>query len=669
LTKKAGIVIAIVLVASLTVSLVARGIDPTGQDPQIPEEITGAWFRAADYTGIMNRVAAGSDPDLFYADQALDNTIYVWPGFEPYRYEDEIDWQVGGKSNTWYLYFQSLRVVGYLANAGEVSGDVRYLEKAAEIIESWIDFHYQIRVPRPSVWNALRLLRAVAGTARTGGYGPYPEKAVEMIEAWFDPGAIIEMPPPYAWDDHAAASRTRNVMHFLRAYQALPEAELPNSFFEKIAAMLYQHGNWLLDERNYHPNNHGLMASMALTQIALTLPELDRDGSWKHTGIDRVRERIEADLSVERVHLEHAAAYHLLFLNLVLQVDEYLDTRGVPLFEPDDETVEEMKQYVAYMVKPDGRLPMIGDTSDGVLARHYGHPWVIYSLSDGRQGTRPPASSMVYPDAGVAILRDEWRTGSDFADTTYLMFQSKFLMPGHKHADDLGFLLYSHGEDIFVGPGVYAYDRSEYRQYVRSAQAHNTLTVDGQSYAISRDNIGKAGITAHRMDEAFDFVQGSHTMYEGVTLKRGIVFIRPSTVLVIDEAVSGADHSIQQIWNLSPAAHDLQFDKDGASFLVGENGVSVEMRQISPAEDVNHYYGHEDPVRGFISPRQWELVPVHQLEFERSGSGVVFVTQISVTGPDEQAPTIELDPDNPYRDIVVHQSDGTTLTINLEPGL
>jgi hypothetical protein len=81
---------------------------------------------------------------------------------------------------------------------------------------------------------------------------------------------------------------------------------------------------------------------------------------------------------------------------------------------------------------------------------------------------------------------------------------------------------------------------------------------------------------------------------------------------------------------------------------------------------VNHYYGQEGPVRGFISPRQGQLVPVHQLEFDSYGSGIIFVTQISVTGPDEDVPAIVVDLDAPYQDIVVHHGDGTTLTVNLD---
>ncbi len=595
---------------------------PVRHDPwrQLPDGCIEAWFRSVDYSGTLREVYPGADPDLFFANNALENNMYVHSSLEPYRYNGEIDWALPDRTNSWYLWFQSLRVVGYLANAAEVSGESRYLEKAADIIESWHDFHYDRQIP-----------------------------------------------PPYAWDDHAAASRTRNVLHFLQAYASLPEAHFPDALFQKVVGMLRQHGDWLSGETSYHFNNHGLMASIALTQLALVFPELDTIGSWKETGTQRIRERVKEDLSIEGVHMEHSPAYHHFFLILVLEAVDLFRHRGHALFLPGDATLEGMKRYLSYLLMPDSYLPQIGDTEKFRVRRHFDHPWVMYSLTAGKEGVRPCNTSMVYPDAGVAILRDEWKTGNCFAQTTYLMVQSSFTYHmGHKHADDLGLVLYSRGEDIFVGPGVYAYDSSRYRQYVRSAQAHNTLTVDGKSYALARDSIGKAGITAYRLDEAFDFVQGSHTMYDGVTLKRGIVFIRPSTILVIDEAISANEHAIQQIWNLSPAADALKFDRDGASWSVGENGVSVEIRQLRPTAGVNHYYGQDEPVRGFISRQQRELVPVHQLEFENHGNGVVFVTQISVTGPGEETPTIEVDLGNPYRSIVVRQDDGTTLTIGLE---
>jgi len=69
-------------------------------------------LRSANYAGIVAFVSRGTDPDFFYANQALDNIIHVWHRLEPYHCENEVDWEVSGKSNTWYVYFQSLRIVG-----------------------------------------------------------------------------------------------------------------------------------------------------------------------------------------------------------------------------------------------------------------------------------------------------------------------------------------------------------------------------------------------------------------------------------------------------------------------------------------------------------------------------------------------------------------------------
>jgi len=91
----------------MTTALLASSISarsaPTATYPDIspPDtRISGEEFRSAGYTGIMTVVSPVSDPELFYANQALDNIIHVELGLEPYQYENKIDWSVGDKSNT-----------------------------------------------------------------------------------------------------------------------------------------------------------------------------------------------------------------------------------------------------------------------------------------------------------------------------------------------------------------------------------------------------------------------------------------------------------------------------------------------------------------------------------------------------------------------------------------
>jgi hypothetical protein len=561
--------------------------------PQTPGG-SANWFRIMDYTGILVRILPKNDPDLFYADQALRNTIYVYSSLEPYSYESEIDWAVGDKTDTWYHYFQSLEILGYLANAAEVSGEARYIEKAASILESWFDFQN-----------------------------------------------TSQLTPARTYVDAAVANRVRNVTHFLRAWKTLSVIDFPDTLFRKIFVQIEKHAAWMLENKNYHPNNHGMMTSIALVQTALVFPDYPGSRQWLDVGMERIRERIKADLSKEGVHLEHSAFYHVFFLELVLSIEQFLKIKGISLFDPGVNIVEDMKRHVAYLVMPNGKLPLLGDTSMQKVVKTYDHPWITYSLSRGRKGTRPPNTSKVYPDAGLAVLRDKWNRGNTFLDTTYLVFQSGFHSRAHKHADDLGFILYSHGEDIFTGPGVYAYDTSNYRQYMKSTMAHNSLTVDGKNYPIIKDNVGKARITGYKLADKFDFVQGRHTMYKKVSLKRSLILIRPSTIMIIDEVLSDKEHSIQQIFNLAPGARDLEFDRDRVVFKVGNKGVKVELRQMCETRCCNHYYGDEKILRGFISPLQRKLAPVHQLEFENIGIGVVFITQIIVTGPDEDGSKLD----------------------------
>ncbi len=566
----------------------------------------------------MTRVSQKEDPQLYYANHALRNCLYAQPHLDPYCYNGKIDWAIGGHTNSWLFYFHSLKAVGFLANAAEVSRDARYLKKAAEIIESWYDFSLN----NPS-------------------------------------------PPYFAWYEASATFRVGNVIHFLRAFARLPDFHARGSFLSKLQLMLRQHADFLFQESNYRPNNHGLMASMALLQTALTFPDLKDSGLWRETALKRIRERIRGDLSAENVHREHSAFYHLFFLNLVLQVNDYLINKGISLFPPGDHIIEGMKRYLAYLVMPNGYFPRVGDTSNIALSNDYNHPFIQYSLSRGVKGTPPRGNSVVHPKAGVAILRDAWKSGEEFEKSTYVFFQAAFHSTTHKHADDLGFVLYSHGEEIFIGPGVYAYGGGKYRNYVLSTKAHNTLTVDGRNYPIKSENIGKAGLTDYLLNEAFDFVRGSHTLYKGVFLRRGIILIRPSTIVLIDEAISDSSHSIQQIFNLAPAARDLAYTQSGASFRVGEKGIKVEVRQLAEATTVRHYNGQESPLRGFCSPQQLQMIPIDQLEFERAGKKVVFATQISVAGAGETVPDIRIDLANPYSMIKVTGDQKTPLMIDL----
>jgi uncharacterized heparinase superfamily protein len=55
--------------------------------------------------------------------------------------------------------------------------------------------------------------------------------------------------------------------------------------------------------------------------------------------------------------------------------------------------------------------------------------------------------------------------------------------PGHGHADSLSFVLHIHGKPVIIDPAVSTYEVGERRDWERSTQAHNTITVQNQNSA------------------------------------------------------------------------------------------------------------------------------------------------------------------------------------------
>ena len=93
----------------------------------------------------------------------------------------------------------------------------------------------------------------------------------------------------------------------------------------------------------------------------------------------------------------------------------------------------------------------------------------------------------------------------------YFLFTAGYHSNTHKHADDLSFLLSYGKTDFFVDSGKYNYNEANvYRKYFRSTMAHNTITVDGKSYPLTKEQVNKSRIDHYKTTSSYSYVIGSH---------------------------------------------------------------------------------------------------------------------------------------------------------------
>ena len=76
------------------------------------------------------------------ASKALDNTIEPFPGYPDIQFGTTFNWEhlEPQLETTYQLYLQNLRVVGTLLAVYENSEDRALLNKASEIVNSWLDY-------------------------------------------------------------------------------------------------------------------------------------------------------------------------------------------------------------------------------------------------------------------------------------------------------------------------------------------------------------------------------------------------------------------------------------------------------------------------------------------------------------------------------------------------
>jgi len=160
--------------------------------------------------------------------------------------------------------------------------------------------------------------------------------------------------------------------------------------------------------------------------------------------------------------------------------------------------------------------------------------------------------SRVLPDSGYVVLRRPGRG--------HLIFDAGphgFLNGGHAHADALSVVLTVAGVPLLVDPGTATYTMDPaLRDRLRGAAMHNTVTIDGRSFAEPRgpfhwQSIADARMPVARLDRGPDFAVGMHAGY-GFPIVRAICSLGDGW-LIVDYAAPPRPVRADAWWHLHPS--------------------------------------------------------------------------------------------------------------------
>lgn len=480
--------------------------------------------------------------------------------------------------------------------------------------------------------NCLLMLDSLTAFAIQTENADVAKFGLSILHAWARANVGRRPASEMAWHDHATALRQNRI---LRLYEVMRRLEMLNAsehrFFIKMLAM---HANALHDDSFFSGfNNHGLDQSIALYMTSQLMGMCEQAPAWRIKSSERMLALLDQQFTrTDCVHVENSPEYHvsvLLRFVLIRQMFDHYAERG-PL-EALDNVISRAMRYLVKVMRPDGLLPLLGDTEDRKLnprafkplagSREYRQ--LTWLLTSGEAGEVPQAGLGLFCEAGYAVYSGYPDGEDDYRRASHLVLKCGLKSTYHRHDDDNSITLHALGRDWLIDSGLFLHEAADKRRiYVRSPAAHTVSMPLGAS--TRREPFGEPdafwGVRESEAGEGvLHAVTGTSRMFVNHTYDRRLDIMSATAFRLHDRIVSH-EPSPRVVASCFQVPADLVLVScDDASEVVFEDGEGRRFtirKSAGPDTSLDVVCGQDgDELRGWTSPRYNVLEPCHHVRF------------------------------------------------------
>lgn len=388
--------------------------------------------------------------------------------------------------------------------------------------------------------------------------------------------------------------------------------------------------------RQYHKSGHNwtTMEMNGLALVGLSFPEFKSSEDWINYALEVMSNEINRQVYPDGLQTEVSTKTQWVALRRFETIAVNLAKTGRKVSDSYIQRLDEMYNYLAYSMRPDGNQPLNNDSDLEDLrprvllaAEKFERPDWTYIATNGKQGTQPEVGpTITFPWAGIHIMRNGWE-----APAHWSLFDTGPYGTGHQHRDKLHLSVTAFGKDLLVDGGRYthrdyfSFDPTMWRGYFRSSFSHNTILVDGNGQnmgALRADAALEAGKDyVHTPD--YDYAQGEFEEgYENVEGKavhsRSVLYLRDKYWLVLDQFETDRPRDLQVLWHYAPSCEVVLEDQEAVS----KNADGANLRIIplgAVAWNTEIVKGQEKPyIQGWYSANYGEKIPNPTLVYSTS---------------------------------------------------
>ena len=310
--------------------------------------------------------------------------------------------------------------------------------------------------------------------------------------------------------------------------------------------------------------NERLEGLMNLSGFLALFPDFRQAGEWRERTLAEMGGLFNGGLVYpDGAHRQLSSEAHRRMLaRLYLYRERNLEYQ-VPLPAGFDAFLERMWESIFLSVRPDGRMPLNGDTSSDLRwdrpAPHFAGkplegltPAMQYISSNGKEGEPPEeAPSHFFPWGGQLISRSGWDR-----DAHWSFFDVGPSGTARRpHLDRLHLSISAYGRDLLVDSGVGQCD----------SRSHNVILVEGADQAASPRYVNAPVPHSHyRVTKDFDYARGN---VDGFEVKgeakhtRALMYVRCGFWVLVDRVRSDRRRALSARWHFHPECMVIKADE------------------------------------------------------------------------------------------------------------
>lgn len=402
------------------------------------------------------------------------------------------------------------------------------------------------------------------------------------------------------WNDHSIGARISVLIKFWAQYRQRTDFDFKEA--QTVFKLIARSGLLLAKPEHYAwRTGHGIIADLALLQISAAFPFLEESDYFHKVAMQRLAHHIPYYVNQEGVTLLHSAGYHIggvRYLAMAMRLYT-LNNQSIPADWWD--RYQKAEDFYALMRRPDGTLPMFGDTtSDADL---YG-PSRTYPLENNNAAPLKRTTDWphrreigLYPAAGHAIWWYPRTENSAQAISQTVTTWSYYPGLGHKLADELSMLIWAEGRNWVTNTGYWPYGFKG-RLDAESWGGSNAPHLVGETASSDRSS----SLLQTGFDQEVAFIEMIRNGPENFGARREVLQVGASTWVVLDRFQNDAQRETETLWTFYPGLI-VNAGKEAGSFKISapdSQKVMYASYQTGQGRSVKRFSGSWAPFSGWV---------------------------------------------------------------------